>query len=247
MILGMKSLQTSYGKKFLIGFGAAIMVCLSSCATETKHDQGTNGDEVSLKDDRRSVEELRKNIPEEKRKENDELKEILSMFGTVKEEPSRIQDRYQRATQRMREKFHRDTERERQNFDRNEKKQRDDFNRKMTDEKDKFTNSKPSSEDRKRFFDDQEQKRRDFNEDERTKRDDFNRDAREKADDFNSTMHDKDQEFNDEYRAYNTRYIQWKNEQREKREAPPVTPRTAPGQQGGGNSMFAPGTQDDGQ
>ncbi len=232
----MKSLQTSEGKKFLsLGLVASLAITLalglilSSCAINTHHDQepskageaatasGKAGEsEVTLTGDRRSVEDLRKSIPTEKRHANDDLKAVLAFFGEVKEPPQKIRDRYQRIIQREREKFRRDSEREREAFNREEKKRRDDFNAKNKAEREDFNPKRSSSDEKKRFFDELEQKRRDFNNDERTKRDDFNGATKQKSDDFNAEMRDRDQEFNEQYRAYSVRYSDWQKELKEK-------------------------------
>lgn len=208
----MKSLQKSDGKIFrpvilTIQWMAIASLWMSGagCSTRTVRDQHPEA-EISLKDDQRSIEELRKNIPEEKRKANDELKSILNDFGQIKEPPERIRDRFQRMSDRQRDKFRRDGQRERDLFDRAEKKRRDEFNEKMTQQREEFNSRHVSNDDRKKFYEDLEQRRRDFNADERTQRDDFNRETKQRSDDFNTDMHDRTIDFNERYRDYVLKY-----------------------------------------
>ncbi len=221
----------------------------------TKHDGGSGLDasepaaaaatDVSLKDDQKSIDELRQNIPPEKRKENDELKATMALFGEVKEAPQRIRDRYQRIVQREREKFRRDSQRERETFDREEKKKREEFNESIKKQREDFDPKKVDRDEKKKFFDGLDQKRRDFNADEHTRRDDFNRDNKQKNDDFNALMRERDQEFNEQYRAYSTRYNDWQKEIKAKADAAKKAgERTAP-RSNGGNSLFQ--NSDDGR
>lgn len=254
----MKSLQTSEGKNFraVSRFGCLIaIIALCACSVSTKHDQdagdpsvrpdnasaadsSAGSGDISLKDDHKSIEELRKNIAPEKRKENDELKAIMTYFGEVKELPQRIRDRFQRLMQRDRERFKRESERSRDEFNRDEKKRRDDFNAKVKKARDDFDSKKAGRDDKKRFFDDLEQQRRDFSADERTRRDDFNRDLKQKYDDFNAQARDREQEFNEQYRAYTTRFNDVQKElkrKHEQREHPAQAPSAAEPK---GNSLF---------
>ncbi len=260
MILAMKSLRKSYGKKYrplVLSLGRGLGACLSAWffiwvmgCSSAPSDQKQVEPEVSLKADRSSVEELRKDIPPEKRKANDELRVILQLFVEAKESPERIREKYNQLNQREREKFRRESQHARDLFNRQEKKNRDAFNSEMKNERESLTAKKISGDERKHFFDDLEEKRRDFNNDERTKRDDFNTDMRQKNDDFNALMRDRDQDFNEKYRAYSVRYSEIQNAKREHSPLapPPLAPTSRGVQPPGakpepGNPLFSPDTE----
>jgi len=207
IIEGMKSLPMSVGKKFLWASLVVIVGCAQAPSTSTV--VSTSG-ETSLSDDQKKIEEMRKGIPPEKRKQNDELKAVLELFGEVRQPPEQIRDKYQRIMQRAQDEFRHRTQKEREEFDRNERKTRDKFMADLKSEREEFDRKKHDSEKRKSFYDDQDSRRRSFNATERDKRDDFNTRARQVSDDFRSDAHEKELEFTSQYRAYTQRYNDWK-------------------------------------
>jgi hypothetical protein len=231
----MKSLQTSYGKKCrnsllacFIGLSLGSAFGLVSCAVKKAHS-GPEASEVpietTLENDKKTIEELRKNVPAEKRAENDQTKEIMSLMGEVKDSPSRIREKFNRATQKMREAQRRESQRTRDAFNREEKRKRDDFYKKLKEERDDFNDDKRTSDQRKRFYEDQDRIRKEFTADERDKRNQFNADEKMKSDDFSNMLREKNQEFTQEMRAYTQRYNDYQNEQkllREKKNQPPA-------------------------
>jgi hypothetical protein len=233
MLIDMKSLQTSYGKNYLshvllslfiaslaqvsIGCGGGIKTRSdlsptaensldNSSGSKTTKTESTPVLETSLKSDNAVIEELRKNIPEEKRKDNDELKEILSLTGEVKDPPARIREKFMRTIQRMRDTHRRESQKMRQTFSDNERKNRDAYKRKSDAERKEFNDDKQSKEDRKEFYDRQDQTRKDFFAEERDKRNIFNSDMRSREDEFSNMIRDRQQDFNLEIRAYEIRY-----------------------------------------
>jgi hypothetical protein len=209
-----------------------ILFLVTGCSIKSVHNTDTtalsedmSSGETSLSDDAKSIEELRKNIPEAKRRDNDQLKEILGLMGEVKEPPQRIRDRFHRTTQRIREGHRRDVKRQRDEFNRIEKSARDDFFKKLKDEREEnLSNKKLTREERQRFTEDQDRRRREFTGDERDRRQRFNSDLRQAEDDFSANLRDKTTEFNQELRAYTARYNDWQKQLKEKKAGTPSTP-----------------------
>ena len=218
----MKSHLKSVGKFCLAGL--AIVLFITGCALSTERQVKNQSDsdmsdaDVSLKSDRAEIEKLRKSIPEDRRKRNDELKSILHFFGEVRLPPETIQEKYERMFEHERDKFDHEKEKAREKFDRQEQKERDAFEKKLKDERREYLKGHHSSNEREQFFSDQEDKREAFNNDELEKRDEFDSAWREKTDDFNSDMNDKRQEFMEQFRDYTVRYKAWKKSLRDKNE-----------------------------
>ncbi len=116
--------------------------------------------EVSLADDRDAIEDLRKTIPEERRRENDELREILNLTAEVKEQPSYIREKFNRSVQRVSEQHRRQISKERSEFNKKENEKREQFKGLSKERKKDFQKSKNSREESKEFYENEDQARR---------------------------------------------------------------------------------------
>lgn len=163
-------------------------------------------EETTLTEDKRKIENLRQSIPEDKRRENDDLKEILSYMGEVKEHPQRIREKFNRVSQRVREKHRKEVQRIREAFNKQEKSYRDQFYLNLKKERADFLSRKHDREKVKQFYDEQDAKRREFSADERDRRHQFTSDLKTKEDDFNQDLREKVNEFNQEHRVYSQKY-----------------------------------------
>lgn len=165
--------------------------------------------DVSLKSDRSELEKLRSEIPDDVKKQNDEIAMVLSyVYRESEEEPSRLRDRFQAALRKRREVMDKHLRSSRDSFSKEERRLRDEFLRTSKDERDDYLSRKRSREDRKKFFDGQEDKRRAFFADQSEKRKDFEsqvQDERKKLEDF---IREKQNQFNQEWREYQARYTE---------------------------------------
>ncbi|MEQ1663774.1 MAG: hypothetical protein ABL927_00190 [Bdellovibrionales bacterium] len=215
----MKSLQRSYGKIYRASLELTLMMFIASllaCANTSQRGDSSqvsnveDSKEQSLVEDQKSIEELRKNIPAQKRVENDQLKEILSLMGEVKEPPAQIREKFDRVRRRMRDQFQRSGKLEREKFSRDSKKNRELFFAQLKDKRQKILDQKKAhkidSEKAKDEFEEIEVLRKNFTSEDREKSDDFNTNLRQKSDDFNQDMRDRTNSFNQEYRVYTNRY-----------------------------------------
>lgn len=203
-----------------------ILIVLVLAACESKQKRGNTyraegGEErplvdnkYSLRSDRKSMEDLRADVPEEKKRENDELAFILNLMTEVKRSPYEIREQFDKALRKKREVFDKDMTKEREVFTKNERKTRENFLKEQKETRDSFMSSKPAKEERTSFFKEQDEKRTDFFANERERRGDFESDVRERRKSFEDYARERQQFFNQEHRAYTKKYDDMKKQQR---------------------------------
>lgn len=211
----------------LFGLLLTISLFTGACAVTRSKDSGYSAkddstkdisevpEELSLKEDRSQLEQLRKEVPDDIKKDNDELAFIMKMMGEVKERPDRIRDRFNSEVRKRRDKFSKINQKEREQFNLKSKKERDDFLKKMDKERTEFSKGKPSSDERKEFFNEQETKRREFFSKQSDERREFDAKMRERQSDFDAYLRDQTGEFNQEHRAYGERFRQWEKDKKQ--------------------------------
>lgn len=196
-------------KHLLISLG--VLTIILACTQKAKKVDTTApipmNEELSLKADRSQLEELRKEVPADVKKGNDELAAILGMLNTgYEEEPSKIRDRFNKAIRDRRQKMDKQLRREREDYTRAEKKRREEYQKKQKAERDEFLRKKRSQEERRDFFSDQDTKRREFQADEREKRNEFEATVLERRKTFEDYAREKTNFFNGEIRNYTKEY-----------------------------------------
>lgn len=169
-----------------------------------------------LQEDRKKFEELRKEVPQQVKEENDEKALLLELTGELRNPPDRIREKFDSLKRKKRDLFERDLKSLRKDFTENERKEREVINAELKREKDAFKIKKASPEARKEFFSETEAKRKMRYADLRQKRDDFEADVREKRKDFEDYMRSKQSEFNQEMQIYRQR---WQENERAKRKS----------------------------
>ncbi len=187
---------------------AGLALGIGACYTSPgNNDYESKSNEVSLSEDRSKLDELRKEMPSEKKKENDELALLLNSLNPGASEiplPSyEISSRFHRIMQKKREEFQRGLKTERDEFGRTEKSLREKFLQTQKSERDGFNKSKKNSDERRSFTESQAQKRDAFFADNREKRMSFEEQMRTKQKDFEFTTRTKSSEFNQLLKAYN--------------------------------------------
>lgn len=197
--------------KFLMVFVAsAVLGC--SLVKKQPNDSSASG-EVSLKADRSEFDELRKDMPAEVRKENDELAGILQLLRNPNgeyERPEKIRERFSKIMRDKRERSNQQFRQEREDFNRLEKDKRAEFSENQKSEKEDFLKDKPSSDKRKRFFDKQEDKRSRFYDDAREKRRSFEAEISTRRRNFEDYTREKTNLFNAELRNYQKEYDEYR-------------------------------------
>lgn len=194
--------------KILVAF---LILSVVSCSNAKKRadDSSSSSDEISLKADRSEFDELRKDMPAEVRKENDELAGILQLLRNPNgeyERPEKIRERFSKIMRDKRERNDKQFRQEREDFNRLEKDKRAEFTENQKSEKEDFLGDKPTSEKRKRFFDKQEEKRSRFYDDAREKRRSFEAEISTRRRNFEDYVREKTNLFNAELRNYQKEY-----------------------------------------
>lgn len=189
------------------------------CQVSTKRDASTSSqnensplvdEKYSLAADRKELEELRGNIPEEKRKENDELALLNQLFADSTKSPSQIREKFDSLLRKKRELFQKDMTKTRETYVKDERKRREAFNKEQDEARHEFKKRKTTREENTEFYADLDGKRKEFASSERAKRDEFEADMRDKRKNFEDYAREKSSEFHQELRAYTKRYEEQK-------------------------------------
>lgn len=190
---------------------------LSSCAGKKKSPQAVRAEdrhtietelaqESSLKADREQLAELRKNVPPEKQKENDELALQLNVMKQGTEQPNLVRERFSAMVQKKRSAFRQKAQDLRDDYRKEETRRREDFMNAQRSKRESFMKRKPNSKDTRDFLGDQERERQRFYGDERDRRQNFEAEMGAKSRDFDSYMRERQAEFNEQFRLYSKKY-----------------------------------------
>ncbi len=175
----------------------------SEGAKKSRVDAPLVDEQYSLKEDRAHFEELRKNVPPEQRRENDELATMESFFSDLKKNSSDVRARFQKLLTKKRDLFNKDMTKKRESFVKNERKTREEFIKNIEQERKAYgEDKKQSREQRKSFFDQIDLKRKDFFASQKEKRDEFEADMRDSRKNFEDYIKEKTNSFNQEHKAF---------------------------------------------
>lgn len=193
----------------------AVALGLAACAS--KQEDPVNkpivDEKYKLSADRKAFQDIRAQVPEDRRRENDELAFMLQWMGEVRQTPSEIREKFNAVVAKKRAEFQKDMDRKRAEYVKSERIAREDFKKDQESERANFKNRRTTPDERKSFYEDLEGKRRDFYSSEREKRDAFESDVRDQRKNFDDYVREKTSEFNQEHRAYSQRYDDFKKEQ----------------------------------
>lgn len=168
--------------------------------------QHTLEQEMTLKQDRQQLETLRKDIPTEKQKQNDELALFLNLMKQGTEQPNLVREKFSTLVQRKRSDFRAKVARLREDFRNEETRKREDFLKVQKDKREAFTRKKPTSKENREFFSDQDRDRSRFFSDERDRRSSFEAEIQAQSRDFDSYMRERTYEFNEQFRLYSKQF-----------------------------------------
>ncbi len=162
--------------------------------------------EMSLKADREQLAELRKDIPDEKQKQNDELALYLTLMKQGTEQPNIVRERYHALVQKRRSAYRDKVQKLREDFRTGETKRREDFLKKQKEKRDAFAKKKPDSKATREFFSEQDKERTRTFAEERERRQSFEAELNAQSKDFESYMRERSNEFNEQFRLYSKQY-----------------------------------------
>ena len=188
-------------------FALAVPAVLAACSSPgpKSEDAPLVEDKYRLSADRQAFDEIRGQVPAEKKIQNDEMAFVLQkMDGHTS--PTAVREAFNSAMSKKRDVFQKDLTKKREAYVKDEKVRREEFLRGLERERNDFKGKKADSETRRRFFDDIDARRRDFFAGEREKRDDFEAQIRDQRKNFDDYLRERRDEFNAEHRAYQKRY-----------------------------------------
>lgn len=162
--------------------------------------------EMSLKADRDHLAELRKDIPDEKQKQNDELALFLTLMKQGTEQPNVVRERYNVLVQKRRSAHREKVQRLRNDYRSDETKRREEFLKKQKDKRDAFNKKKRDSKANREFYSEQDKERSRFFADERDRRQSFEAELSAQSKDFESYMRERNNEFNEQFRLYSKQF-----------------------------------------
>lgn len=168
--------------------------------------QNTLEQEMSLKADREQIAELRKDIPDAKQRQNDELALYLNLMKQGTEQPNIVRDRFQTLVQKRRTSYRDKVTRLRDDFRKEETRRREDFLKAQKDKRDAQIKKKQTSAENRRFFGDQDKESQRFFADERDRRKNFEAELTAQSKDFESYMRERNNEFNEQFRLYSKQF-----------------------------------------
>jgi hypothetical protein len=162
--------------------------------------------EMSLKADRDQLKDLRKQIPQEKQKSNDELALFLQLMQQGTEQPQMVHDRFTTLVEKRRTVFREKVQRLRDSYRQDESARRDEYLDKQKSVRNSFSSSKRTPDEVKTFFAKQDTQRKTFFADERDRRTSFESELSAQSKDFESYMRERINEFNEQYRLYSKKF-----------------------------------------
>lgn len=201
--------------------GCAMQSSRPELQNQSAGDRPLVENKYSLKADREQLEELRKDIPQDVKKRNDEISLMQEWMGEIKRKPSEIREKFSSMLAKKREVFQRDMTKRREGFQKQQTKEREVFNKELEVARKDFASGKHSSEERSEFYSNLETKRRDFYTAQREKRDEFEAQVSEDRKNFEDYARERTNEFNQQHKEYTKRYEDFQKE-KQKNQAPVV-------------------------
>lgn len=196
-------------RRSLIFLSVLPLVLATACASGESKENSTEtlvDAKYSLQADREALEELRKDIPPETKKENDEKAFFDQLMADESRHPSEVQNQFTKMMNKKRDLFNKDMNKVREQFNGQQKKARESFTEEQSSLRKDFSRQKATPNERKEFFDKLEGKRKDFYSQQKEQRDEFEADFRDKRKNFEDYVRAKNAEFNQLYRDYGRRY-----------------------------------------
>jgi hypothetical protein len=193
--------------------------CQSRETADNKYEKsntpsGLVDSKYSLSSDRQAFDDIRSSVPEQKKRENDELAFVLNLLSEVKLPPSEIRSKFDSVVRKKREVFDKDARKEREEFNKQERQKRDDFLKNQDLARKEFNAVKHSKDERDRFFASNDEARKTYFANQREKRDDFESSMRERRKNFDDYIRERQNYFNQELRSYSKKYEDLKKAER---------------------------------
>jgi hypothetical protein len=202
----------------LISTCTLVLLTFGCTSVHERSSSDSSSGETSLKEDQDKLNEMRKDIPEETKKSNDRLGEMLKRWKDDRMPPDRLRDKFSDEIRKQRTEIEKRHKREREDFTRGQQDKRKAFQEKQKDAREDFLSSKPKPDKREQFISRQGEDRDRFNSDARDARDEFEENIRDQRKEFESDISDRWSEFRGEYPEYVKAYNEAKAAEEKKRE-----------------------------
>lgn len=194
--------------------------CSSQPVQESRVDAPLVQEKYRLSADREAFDQIRSQIPDEQRRQNDEKSFLEQLMADPSKTPSRVREEFQKTLTRRRAEFNKDMERRRTDFVRKERGEREDFTRSQSSRRQEIKSQKLGPEERRRAYDDLEKTRQDFYENQRERRSQFEADRRDDRQNFEDYVREVTADFNQRHRDFTQRHKEHtKLEEARRREA----------------------------
>lgn len=195
---------------FLLAAATALTSCKTNHSNSIAEDrakvESELGAETSLKEDRSQFSDLRKEIPAETQKNNDELALFLNLMKQGRENPQDIRGKFQTLVQKRRTSFRDKVQKLRNDYRDDEVKRREKFLADQKSKRDSHLKKKKDAKASREFFTEQEKERSGFFSDERARRLAFEAELNTQSKDFDSYMRERQKEFDEQYRLYSKQF-----------------------------------------
>lgn len=180
--------------------------CSSSPVEETRVDAPLVEGQYKLAADREAFADLRKQVPEETKIQNDESAFLEQLMADPSRPPARVREMFHAELSKKRSQFNKDLERRRTDFVRQERSDREAFQKQQEGARKDLRDQKMDLEIRRKAFADLEQKRKDFYQSQRERRDGFEADQRDRRKNFEDYHRQISADFNQAFKNFQARH-----------------------------------------
>lgn len=204
-IKDVKSIRMSIGIIFL-----APLMLLPGCSSNSKGRVSKDDlpEQLSLKADRKALEDLRSDVPEEVKIANDEKAYFAELFADPTRQPSKVRETFSRDIRRIRDQFEKSSRKTREAYNSRERKEREAFLDKLRSDREKFSRSKHDQKENARFYSEMDTLRREHFATEREKREEFESLHRQARRDFDDYTRSRQTDFEEQYRNYSRQHAE---------------------------------------
>lgn len=196
--------------------GVLILLYLSGCVTKRREAEVRADDrkiveqelgtEMSLREDRDSLKDYRREVPEDTQKQNDELALFLNLMRQGNENPQMVRDRFNVMVQKKRATFRDKAAKLREIYRDEETKRREKHLEQAKIKRERYLRRKLDAKDNREFFNELEKERLTFSATERARRTSFEAEVGAQSKDFDAYMREKQKEFDEQYRLYTKKF-----------------------------------------
>ena len=196
---------------FTLFFAFVLTACASRRQAAVREEdrqtiQQELSEEMTLKADRAELDGLRKDIPQETQKTNDELALFLNLMKQGNENPQMVRDKFNVMLQKKRTTFRDKVTKLREDYRSEETKRREKQLEQAKSKRESFLRKKRDPKATREFFAEQEKERLSFSSDERARRSNFEAEINAQSKDFDSNMRERQKEFDEQYRLYSKKF-----------------------------------------